>query len=53
MHQSVDKTENILDSLISCKLLKLLYNISNENNHQYYFFLVNYVKNATLTYENS
>ena len=36
MHWSVDKTGYFLDSLIICKSLKLVNDISNQFNHQYY-----------------
>ena len=36
MHQSVDKIEYFLDSLVNCKPLKLVNNISTEISHQYY-----------------
>ena len=35
MHQSVDKIEYFLDSLITRKSLKLVNYISNQFNHQY------------------
>ena len=40
MHQSVDKTVYFLDSLIICRSLKLVDNISNEFNHQYHFIFL-------------
>ena len=46
MDQSVDKTEYFLNSLITCKSLKLADNIFNQFNHQYYLiFFVNYLRN--------
>ena len=36
MHQSADKAEYFLDFLITRKSLKLVNNISNQCNHQYY-----------------
>ena len=36
MHQSVNKTENFLDSLITLQLIKLFDNISNQFNHQFH-----------------
>ena len=36
MHQSVDKTEYFIGSLITRKSLKLTDIISNQFNHQYY-----------------
>ena len=35
-HRSVDKTGYFLDSLITCKSLKLIDDILNELNYQYY-----------------
>ena len=39
MHQSVDKAEYFLDSLIICKSSKVGDHISNQLNHQYYLNL--------------
>ena len=42
MHRSFDITEHFLDPLINRKSLKLVHDISNQFNHQYYqtFFLI-------------
>ena len=40
MNQNVDKTKYFSDALISCKLLKLVDNISNQFNHQWYLTLL-------------
>ena len=40
MHHSIDKTECFLDSLETRKLSKLVNNISNQFDHQYYLIFL-------------
>ena len=50
MHQSVNKTEYFLDSLITLESLKLVDNISNQLNHQYYLIILLFMWGMRRTY---